>query len=418
MYKTVRGMRDYLGDRAKIKKLVEAVCRQTFIAYGFSPLETPALEELGLLTKKGASGEEVANEIYAFKDKGGRDVGMRFDFTVPLARVVAANPGLPLPFKRWQIGQVWRYDRPQKNRYREFTQADIDVVGVKGMLAEFELIAATARVFRELGLKFVIKVNNRKLLDSIANKTGIPDAKVADCFRAIDKLDKIGKEKVKEEMKGRGIETKILGVLEKNDLKKVEKLVGKDDEGLVGLNELLSLIKKQKLSKFVEVDLCLARGLDYYTSTVFEVKVMGEVNVSCGGGGRYDGLVGLYCGRDVEAVGISYGVDRIVDALEARKGEVEGGTKVYGFAIGGEKEKEAVVGAVQRIRACGIPAEMDLMGRNPSKNLNYANSNGIPFALIIGEKELKEGKALLKDMKSGKQKKVGLDKVGDCKLYS
>jgi histidyl-tRNA synthetase len=194
-YQTVRGMRDFLPEQAKKKQYIEDCCRRAFEKYGFEPLQTPAVEEFKLLAKKGSGGEAIKEEIYYFKDKGERELGLRFDLTVPLARVMATNPQLIKPFKRYQIARVWRYDRPQAKRYREFTQADADIVGVKGIEADFEIMQVAVEVMRKLELEFEIKVNNRMLLEELALKKGIKKEQVKDAFRLIDKLDTRGSKK-------------------------------------------------------------------------------------------------------------------------------------------------------------------------------------------------------------------------------
>jgi len=204
-FQTVRGMRDFLPEQAVKKQFIEDACRKAFEKYGFRPLETPIVEEFKLLAKKGGGGESVKEEVYYFKDKSGRELGLRFDLTVPLARVVATNPQLPKPFKRYQISDVYRYDRPGASRYRRFTQADIDIVGSASMLADFECIAVSAEILNSLGLKFKIRISNRNLLEEIALCCGVEKGSVKDCFRCLDKLDKIGKEGVAKEMRKKNI---------------------------------------------------------------------------------------------------------------------------------------------------------------------------------------------------------------------
>ncbi len=406
-FQTVRGMRDFLPEQAVKKQFIEDVCRQVFEKYGFAPLQTPVVEEFKLLAKKGSGGEAIKDEIYYFKDKSERELGMRFDLTVPLARIVANNPQLPKPFKRYQIADVYRYDRPGASRYRKFTQADIDIVGSFSMLADFECIAASIEILQKLGLKFKVRISNRNLLEEIAVCCGIEKESVKECFRCIDKLDKIGREGVASELKEKGIASKILDTIEKNNIAEVVKQV-KKKEGLEELKELMALFKKAGIDKFVKIDLSLARGLEYYTGNVFEIAI--ENGPSVGGGGRYDNLVASYGGQQTPAVGISLGVDRILDALQ-NKLKPQAGAKVFVVPIGKEMQVQALE-LVQKIRAVGINAAMDLNSRGISKNLDYANKLGIPFVAILGEKEAKEKKFSLKNMKTGKEKKV---KIADLK---
>ncbi len=401
-YQNVRGTRDFLPERMKKKQFLEDLCRQVFELYGFYPLQTPALEELDLLAKKGAGGQEISKEIYAFKDQGDRDIGLRFDLTVPLGRVAATNRDIPKPFKRYQIAQVWRYDRPGANRYREFTQADIDVIGSKSTVADFEVIACALEVVKRLKLDAKVKVNNRKLLEEIAQKSQIEPGQVVDCFRSIDKADKIGWNGVEKELKGKGIACEILEVVRKNDAGRVKKLVGVESEGLKEVSALMELLETQGCKGLVQLELSLARGLEYYTGNVFEVVVPGVASIA--GGGRYDKLIGLYGGEESPAVGISFGVDRLLDVLE-EKIPAQNRTRVFVAPIGETALKPALEIA-QKLRAQGVNSEMDLMERGISKNLAYASRIGIPFVLIIGEKDLAAGQWTLKELANGKETKV------------
>ncbi len=405
---TVRGMQDFLPERAVKKQLIQDSCRQVFERYGFEPLETPIVEEFALLAKKGAGGDAIKEEVYYFKDKSGRELGLRFDLTVPLARVVAANKQLPKPFKRYQIGRVYRYDRPQQKRYREFTQADWDIVGSAGILADFETIAVAIDVMLELGFvedEFTVKINNRKLLEEIALSCNVPKEKVFECFQCLDKMDKIGENGVKKELKEKGIDTQILGQLQSGGL---EKLSLKDTAPLKELEALLQLLAENGLDKYVSLNLCLARGLEYYTGVIFEVVVKGSPSV--GGGGRYDKLVEAYGGISTPAVGCSFGIERLLDALE---GKLEPGSNTSVFVVAvGEKMQKKALKLTNEIRALEINASMDLNNRGISKNLEYANKLGIPYVAIVGERDLQQGEFTLKEMKSGREGKVKFADLG------
>ncbi|MFH1255694.1 MAG: histidine--tRNA ligase [Candidatus Diapherotrites archaeon] len=406
-FQTVRGMRDFLPEQAKKKQAIEDLIRNCFEKYGFEPLQTPIVEEFSLLSAKGSGGEAVKEEIYYFKDKSERELGLRFDLTVPLARICASNPQLAKPFKRYSIGQVYRYDRPGASRYREFTQADVDIVGSDSMLAEAELIALMSEVLQKLGIEFFVKISSRKLLEEMVSSAGIPKEKAVDCFRSIDKLDKIGWGGVEKELKEKKINAgKLVEVLKQNDLKKVEGFL-KNKKPIEELNELIALLKKIGLEKEVRLDLCLARGLEYYTGTVFEAVAKNGPSIA--GGGRYDKLVELYGGRPSPAVGFSFGVDRLLD-LAQEKVKPEQRTRIFIAAIGEKAEVEALALA-QKIRAIGIGAEIDLMRRSVSKNLEYLNKKGIPFAVVLGENELKEKAFKLKEMKSGKETRLKFGEV-------
>jgi histidyl-tRNA synthetase len=410
-FQTVRGMQDFLPERAEKKQWIEDICRKVFESYGFQPLETPIVEDFGLLSAKGSGGEAIKEEIYYFKDKSERELGLRFDLTVPLARVVAANPQLPKPFKRYQIGTVYRYDRPGERRYREFTQADWDIVGSDSMLADFETIAVAVDAMQALGFKkgeFAVKINNRKLLEEIALCCSVEKDRIVDCFRSIDKLEKIGKQGVEKELQQKGIKTQILGQLEGGSL---EKLKLQNTAPLQEMKELLKLLKENDLENFVSLDLSLARGLEYYTGMVFEVCVKGSPSV--GGGGRYDNLIELYGGAKTPAVGCSFGVERLLEALE-KKLQPKSRTKLF-IAPVGEKCVEKCLQIAAKIRQSGVSCEMDLMNRGIGKNIQYADKKGIAFVAIIGEDELKEKSITVKNLKSGKQKKIKISELKKLK---
>ncbi len=404
-------MQDFLPEKATKKQWIEDTCRRVFESYGFAPLETPVVEDFALLAAKGSGGEAIKEEIYYFKDKSERELGLRFDLTVPLARVIATNQQLPKPFKRYQIGTVYRYDRPGERRYRGFTQADWDIVGSASLLADFETIAVAVDAMQALGFKkgeFAVKINNRELLGEIALSCGVEKGKVVECFRSIDKLEKIGKQGVEKELQQKGIKTQILGQLESG---KLGKLKLQNTAPLQEMKKLLKLLKENGLGKFVSPDLCLARGLEYYTGMVFEVCVKGSPSV--GGGGRYDKLIELYGGQPTPAVGGSFGVERLLDCLEKRL-VPESKTKLF-IAPVGEKCVEKCLQIAAKIRALGVSCEMDLMNRGIGKNIQYADKKGIPFVAIIGEDELKQKAMTLKNLKTGKQRKIKLSGLSELK---
>ena len=413
-FKTVRGMRDFLPEKARKKKFIEETCKRIFELYGFEPLETPIVEELTLLTKKGSAGAEIEQELYTFEDKAARKLGLRFDLTVPLARVVASNKQLAMPFKRYQIGRVYRYDRPQAKRYREFTQADVDIIGVSSVLAEFELIALSYDVVKALGIEAYLTVNSRRLLESLALASNVRKEQLKECFRVIDKAEKFGWSAVEKELEEKGICTELLDIVKRNDLNAAEEKIKEkklSTKGLEEIKELMGYLKAQQLSEFVKFDLALARGLDYYTGIVMEMKIASGPSI--GGGGRYDKLIGLYGSQDLPATGISFGVDRILDTIE-EKLTCETATKVFVIPIGKEMIMEALE-LTQNIRKLGINAEFDLMQRGISKNLEYASKKGIPYVIILGQKELREKSFKLRDMKSGEERFIGLAELEKLK---
>lgn len=416
-FQPVKGMRDYMPGRMRRKQYIEDLCRSTFERYGFAPLQTPVVEYFDLLAAKGSAGEAIKEELYYFKDKSDRELGLRFDLTVPLARIVASSPQLLNPlFRRYQIGTAYRYDKPTTSRYREFTQADADIVGVRGIAGELECLQIAVDVFRELGVEFYIKINNRRLLEEIALACGIEKAQVNDAFRSIDKLDKIGWEGVEKELGEKKINAQIAGVVKKNELDEVEKLLKKSNADLSVLEEmrkLLALLNKLGIEKYVRVDLSLARGLEYYTGSVYEVICSGKW--SCAAGGRFDRLIGNYGGNPAPAVGISFGIDRILDVAE-EKIKLPEITKVFVINVGDdEKIVIAAMGVAQKLRALGINTRMNLVSGRLGKVLETCSKVGVPFAAIIGEDEIKEKVITLRDMGTGKQTKVSIDKLDKIK---
>lgn len=406
-FQTVRGMRDFLPEQARKKQFIEDFCRKTFERYGLEPIQTPIVEDFDLLAAKGSAGEAIKEEIYYFKDKGERELGLRFDMTVPLARVVATNQQLMRPFKRYCIGTVYRYDKPRAKRYREFTQADFDIVGSKSALSDFEIIQIAADVIRGLGLEFKIKVNNRGVLEELSKKCGIEQEKIKDCFRSIDKLDKIGQKEVEKELAQKGIDTKIMEEIATNSFEKVKELLAGSGP-VKNLEELLGLCKQAGIKEVV-FDLSLARGLEYYTGNVFEVSL--NDGPSVGGGGRYDNLIQTYGGQPTPAVGCSFGVDRLLDSLDGTL--VIGAVSDIFIAPFTKSEYATCAELASRLRRASLCVDVDVMERNVRKNMEYADKKGIPFVAIIGENEVKSGKFRIKDMGSGREAEFPFDDVAE-----
>jgi histidyl-tRNA synthetase len=410
----VKGTRDILPEEMILRQQVLEKIRKVFETFGFQPIETPALEAWEALSAKGAGGEEVLNESYNFEDRGGRRIGLRYDLTVPLSRVIADNPNLPLPFKRYQIEKVWRYGDIAKDRFREFLQADVDIVGSDSPLADAEIIACAIECFNALGFKkFVVRLNNRKILSEILRISKIDDEK--EVLRSIDKLDKIGAEGVKKELEEKEISKesikKILDFIEtKGEPEKVLKEI-EDLEGAKELKEIISYLKILKVDSRIKIDLSLARGLDYYTGPIFEVFAEEGIG-SVAGGGRYDKMIGLFLGRDVPATGISLGIERIMEVMRERKmiNEIKNKTKAFVIAVN-DKVRQKVLETVQALREKSIPTDYDFRFRTLSKQLDYVNSLGIPFAIIVGEKELEKNCVKIKNMKTGKEELVKINKI-------
>lgn len=426
---TLKGFRDFgpseSGARAQIFEKVRVV----FERYGFLPMETPALEYKEILAGKyGGEGEKL---MYQFKDQGGRDVAMRYDLTVPLARFFAQYQNdLAIPFKRYQIAPVWRADRPQKGRFREFTQCDIDVVGSNSLFADAEVMACVNAALKELGIpEVLIKINNRKFLDGLMKEAGIETKKAANAIRILDKLEKTGEDGIRGELASIGIQTKqvdkLLEVLSA-DLQDTKDFISKfrDFEGAGELAEVLEILLDMGVKNY-QVDLTLARGLDYYTGSIFEFVLPDAREFgSIAGGGRYDNLIGLLnspfpslqkrgARGGVPAVGCSIGIDRLLDALEELeliKYDLVSDVLVCNLD---EKLTDKYLKVVQELRAAGIktdfyyppagragePAKLD-------KQLKYADKKNINFAVLIGEKEEKEGAVTVKNLATGKQEMI------------
>jgi histidyl-tRNA synthetase len=416
-----KGVRNFLPEEKIPRQRILDLLKEIFEMYGYSPLETPALERYDLLSAKFAGGSEITKEIFRMKDQGGRKLGLIYDLTVPMCKVVGMNPNLNMPFKRYQIQRVWRDGPVKLGRYREFWQCDVDVVGVKSMIADAEILSITNDVFERLGLDFVIKVNSRKLMNGILEISGIRKNKM-EAILSIDKLSKVGVSGVEEELGQKGFEQKqiknVLKILKTKGgnyevLEKLEKII-KNSEGLEGIKELKELMKYVRIMGFeVKIDISLARGLEYYTGPVFEVYLRNsKLTSSLAGGGRYDKMIGMFLGKgDYPATGISFGIEPIYEALKEKKGigKVKTVTKVFVIPIG--KTFEPSLTLAKKLRESRVRTEIDLLARGLSKNLKYANSLGIPYVLFVGEKELKQKKVKLRDMKTGKEKLGKLEEI-------
>ncbi|MCO6483432.1 MAG: histidine--tRNA ligase [Flavobacteriales bacterium] len=441
-----KGTRDFSPQEMLRRKYIFQTIESVFRKYGFLPLETPAMENLATLTGKygeegdrlifkvlnsGDAWKEVAPEVKEKLAKGeevhpGRlaaelsDKALRYDLTVPFARYVVQHQNeLSFPFKRYQIQPVWRADRPQKGRYREFYQCDADVIGSKSLLNEVELVQLIDEVYAGLGLRVAIKVNDRKLLTAMAQISGQPE-KVVDMVTAIDKLDKIGQDKVEEEMRAKGVtDTAIASIAPLFRLsgtwaeqkEKLERWLGSLPVAQEGLKNLSAIFDATGSlgSAVLEFDPTLARGLDYYTGAIFEVKAAeGSLQSSISGGGRYDDLTGIFGLKGMSGVGISFGADRIYDVLlETGKfpAELGSSTRLL-FTNFGEAEALHSLALLREVRKAGIAAELYPDAVKMAKQFKYADDKGIPFVAIIGEQEMKDGTITVKDMKRGEQRAV------------
>ncbi len=434
-----QGTRDFNAETVRKRNYIFNTIRSVFEVYGFQPLETPAMENLDtLMGKYGDEGDKLIFKILnngldnaakhqQAKDdfekvlkgkntKGITERALRYDLTIPFARYVAMNHGqLTFPFKRYQIQPVWRADRPQRGRYREFYQCDADVVGSYSLLNEVEFANIYATAFEKLGVDVEIKINSRKILAALAELCGGAD-KMTDITVAIDKLDKIGIEKVKEELVQRGLNESQIAIIEKylsingNNEEKliaVKKIVGDNATAKKGMEEIEFLIHYSNQSQIV-IDFTLARGLNYYTGIIFEVKAKDVQMGSIGGGGRYDDLTSTFDVPNIPGVGISFGVDRIYDVMEELKlfpEEVQTATQVIFFNLG-EAESKAAFSLMQQLRSKNIRCEIYHEQTKFDKQFKYADKKQIPYAVIIGSKELEENNAVIKNLKSGEQKNL------------
>ena len=438
-----QGTRDFGSDVVRKRNYIFNTIRDVFELYGFQPLETPAMENLDtLLGKYGDEGDKLIFKILnnglndprnidkaraAFENvlngKNDRDLterALKYDLTIPFARYVAMNHNqLTFPFKRYQLQPVWRADRPQKGRYREFYQCDADVVGSNSLLNELELALIYHQVFTQLGIKhYDLRINHRKILTALAELCGGAE-KMNDIAIAIDKLDKIGLEKVKDELKQKGLNEKQLAFIEKylnidgDNSEKIDQLndlIGETGSGKKGVEEIKQIFSNGQLSSLnYNLDPTLARGLNYYTGIIFEAKAPAEINIgSIGGGGRYDDLTGLFGVPDIPGVGISFGVDRIYDVMEELNlfpAEVHVGTQVLFFNLG-ENESKAAFGLMQQLRSKNTRCELYHENVKFDKQFKYAEKKNIPYAIIIGSKELEEKTCTIKNLLQSSQQTI------------
>ena len=440
-----QGTRDFGADVIRKRNYIINTIKNVFELYGFEPLETPAMENLDtLMGKYGEEGDKLIfkilnnglndpknmdkarrafeNVLQGKNDKNLTERALKYDLTIPFARYVAMNHGqLTFPFKRYQVQPVWRADRPQKGRYREFYQCDADVVGSTSLLNEVELANIYATVFQKLKVGVDIKINSRKILSALAELCGGTD-KLTDITIAIDKLDKIGIEKVKEELLQRGLDENQVTIISQyldidgdntEKINKIKELLGTTITGVKGIEELeyiLHHLPPANIIQQLSIDFTLARGLNYYTGIIFEVKAKNVQMGSIGGGGRYDDLTGLFGVPNIPGVGISFGVDRMYDVLEELKlfpQEVHSGTQVLFFNLGQAESKKAF-SLMQQLRDKGIRCELYHEQSKFDKQFKYAERKHIAYAVMIGSRELESNTCIIKKLGTGEQSTVAL----------
>lgn len=444
-YSVVKGTRDFLPNQMIKRNYIFNSIKSIFELHGFCPIETPSIENLSTLM--GKYGEEGDRLIYKILNSGdflkGVDLsnpndinykpltnkiaekGLRYDLTVPFARFVVNNRNeINFPFKRYQIQPVWRADRPQKGRYREFYQCDVDIIGSNSLLNEIELCEIIDEVFSKLNLNITIKLNNRKILSSISEIIGKPEM-LTDITVAIDKIEKIGYEKVIYELLERGLDQEDINKIDpilklsgnnKDKISQLKTILSENETGLKGIEELETVfnsIDKLNLSSNIEFDITLARGLNYYTGCIFEVKANDFSIGSITGGGRYDNLTGVFGLDNMSGVGISFGADRIYDCLEALDlfpKEINNTTKLL-FINFGEIESQKCIEYAKILRKNNISSETYPDKAKLQKQMKYANDKNIPFVALIGEREIEENKIMVKNMISGEQTLMDINQL-------
>ena len=446
-----KGTRDFSPLEMARRNYIFDTIKSVFSLYGFQQIETPAMENLStLMGKYGEEGdkllfkilnsgdwksaldaEQLANSTIGALTTKVSEKGLRYDLTVPFARfVVQHREEIQFPFKRYQIQPVWRADRPQKGRYREFYQCDVDVVGTNSLLSEVELIQIVEEVYRRLGIRVSLHINNRKILAGIAEVIGQPE-RIIDITVAIDKLDKIGIDNVNKELLEKGIPAEAVEALQPilhlngtnaEKLDQLEQVLANSEIGLKGIEELRTIFALYANSQLpiaaeaasniqIELDLCLARGLNYYTGAIFEVKALDAKIGSITGGGRYDNLTGIFGMPNVSGVGISFGADRIYDVLAELNlypENLQSSTQLL-FATFGEEELLYALKWAKALRAAGVSVEVYPEPTKMKKQMGYADSKNIPFVAIVGSDEMASGEVMLKNMLTGEQQKMNLD---------
>lgn len=422
----LKGFRDYLPEQMILRQAIIGTFRDVFELHGFDPLDTPAIEYLEVLTGKAGENEKL---MYAFEDHGGRSVGLRYDLTVPLARVVAMHQAeIVLPFKRYHVAPVWRADRPQRGRFREFWQCDADIAGVASMTADAEIISVLVDALSSIGLQnSTVHISHRRLLERIAVAAGVPEDQAATVYRSVDKLDKIGADGVKTEMIEGGIEPvcadSILASISIQGtsaeiLSELSTLLQTDanaEGALAEMLELFQLLPQMGVpAEKAILDLTLARGLDYYTGPVFEAKVTEPKVGSVAGGGRYEGLIGSFGSRPISATGVSLGLERIIEVVR------EHGTMPIPTAVAQvfvpviDRNLGVAAGLTHLLRTAGIKTDLSLLdGKSLGEQLKYAGRRGIHLAAICGPDEAERGVVAVKNLTNGEQLEFEKGKLVD-----
>ena len=416
--RNVKGTTDYSPKEQYIRNYISDTLKKVFEKYGFKPLQTPLLCYYDLLALKYDEENDILKEVYKVSDQGNRNLALRYDLTVPFAKYIAINQNTKLPFKRYEIGEVFRNGPVKLGRDREFIQCDVDTVGIEGQLVEAEFVALYVEAYKELGIDVIIKYNNRKFLSGIIIEAGIPDELVTDTITVIDKFEKLTKEELEKEFLKIGIN--------KDQIKKLYQFLQMDAEELVnikseneilneGIKELETLkkyVEELNLAEYVQFSPSLARGQEYYTGTVFEVyDAKGEIKSSIGGGGRYDKMITDFIndGKQYPAVGISFGLNVIYEILKDREEFTQKAlTDIFVIPMGTEIECLKIA---ETLRKADFKVEVEMKTRKMKKSLEYANEENIPYVFILGEDELKQNQVSVKDMKNKIQTTISLENL-------
>ncbi|MGX8707133.1 MAG: histidine--tRNA ligase [Bacteroidales bacterium] len=426
-----KGTRDFGPAEMVGRNYIFNTIKEVFRKFGYQCIETPSMENLStLLGKYGEEGDKLLFRIQNSGEKAALapEKGLRYDLTVPFARFVVQHQNeIAFPFKRYQIQPVWRADRPQKGRYREFYQCDVDVIGSKSLLSELELVQMVDEVFGRFGVRVCIKINNRKILAGLAEVSGQPE-RLVDITVAIDKIDKIGIDAVKAELFEKGLTPEAVALIEPvltltgttaEKIARMRTLLAASETGCKGLDEvetLFGLIDKAGISQPVELDLSLARGLNYYTGAIFEVKALDWAIGSICGGGRYDDLTGIFGLPNTSGVGISFGADRIYDVLTGLNLFPKNAAAAAAvlFTNMGEAEVAYTIPVAAALRRAGIACEIYPDNTKLKKQFEYADRKGIPFLAIVGDQEVTDGTVTLKNLATGEQRSIAKDGLAQC----
>lgn len=419
--KNVKGSYDYCSKEQILRNYISDTLRKTFEKYGYKPLSTSILCYYDLLALKYDDDNDILKEIYKVEDQAKRRLALRYDLTVPFSKFIALNQNINLPYKRYEIGKVFRNGPVKKGRIREFIQCDVDCVGIEGQMIEAELLALYVDGYKSLDIDVNIKYNNRKIMSGIVEICEIPNEKISFTITIIDKFEKLSEEEIKEEFLKIGLKDKqVISLIQylnlgfeemKNTFKNTENENLR--EGISEIEELNKYVEALNLKSYVEFTPTLARGQEYYTGTVFEVyQKNGEINSSIGGGGRYDNIIGDFIrnGKKYPAVGISFGLDIIYEILKERGNLKKLNIEVYIVPM---ENNYIALKIARQLRKQNINVDIEMDNKKLKKALNYANIENIPFVIILGDEELKDNEVILKNMKTGEQKNIDITKIKD-----